>query len=253
MYKNMIGLEAEFLLRKDGELVFPADHGFEADDWPILAEIRGEPAGNPASAVANLLESLIRAQMRAEDLNLTIDLTGYATIEPSLYKEAMKRMGSKEFSQCKNIHGVDLSDYDDRVIEGGKITSVNISTGLHVHFSSGQTIEVPMTDQYEPLSLQLEPVGSVTLYRRVVGGGAGKKYNLSRITRPVVEHIVKGMDSLLPNYELPVFLKYRMPGFYELKEHGGFEYRSLPFTQVVLDDLASIVKFAFDTLSSIDL
>lgn len=53
MYKNMVGLEAEFLLRDgEGKLVFPEDHGFGYDEWPILAEIRGDPADNTPDLLA---------------------------------------------------------------------------------------------------------------------------------------------------------------------------------------------------------
>jgi hypothetical protein len=38
-----------------------------------------------------------------------------------------------------------------------------------------------------------------------------------------------------------------MPGFYEVKNYG-FEYRSLPFNKLVLDNLKDIIAYAFEEL-----
>jgi hypothetical protein len=233
MYKNMIGLEAEFLLRDGkGNLVFPGNHGFGYDEWPILGEIRGDPADNTPEAVANLIRELYTAKLKAVNKGLVVDLAGWATI----------------------------TDYDDRVVEDGKVKSVNISTGLHIHFSSLEThvlkIQEREEDIYEPATLQFESLGPVTVYHKAgtrVFSGSEREYHLSRITKPVVEHIVKAMDDLLPSYTAGMpKLKYRMPGFYEVKPHG-FEYRSLPFSEKVFEDLENITEFAFETLKSINL
>jgi hypothetical protein len=261
MYKNMIGLEAEFLLRDGkGNLVFPGNHGFGYDEWPILGEIRGDPADNTPEAVANLIRELYTAKLKAVNKGLVVDLAGWATITPDKYKEAMRKMGTKVVPECKNIYGSDIMDYDDRVVEDGKVKSVNISTGLHIHFSSLEThvlkIQEREEDIYEPATLQFESLGPVTVYHKAgtrVFSGSEREYHLSRITKPVVEHIVKAMDDLLPSYTAGMpKLKYRMPGFYEVKPHG-FEYRSLPFSEKVFEDLENITEFAFETLKSINL
>ncbi len=262
MHKNKIGLEAEFLLLNgEGNLVYPADHGFGYDEWPILAEIRGEPGEDIPTVVASFYLNFVAAQVRAAEAGLTIDLTGFATISPEFYAEIMKRMGTKTVAECRNIYGTDILTHDDRVVKGGKVLEVNISTGLHVHFSSGveknYTTSYPDPHLYEPVTLDLKKLGPITLYRRLEGKSDKQPLEhsifLSRITLPVVEHIVKKMDELLPQYAsgMPK-LKYRMPGFYEVKAYG-FEYRSLPFTGAVLNDLPTIVGYAFDLLGGIDL
>lgn len=64
---------------------------------------------------------------------------------------------------------------------------------------------------------------------------------------PNVEFIVREMDkeytSIITACEGP----YRIPGMWEAKP-WGFEYRSLPFNQWVIDHLLEITEFAFDVL-----
>jgi hypothetical protein len=71
------------------------------------------------------------------------------------------------------------------------------------------------------------------------------------ITRPVLRHIVSQMDKeILPMFQIEETLKFRNPGFYEIKEHG-FEYRSLPFDARVSSSLAHIVDFSFGLLEDL--
>ncbi len=59
-------------------------------------------------------------------------------------------------------------------------------------------------------------------------------------------------ESLFPTFmsDVKVPLKYRQPGFYEIKEHG-FEYRSLPFTDDVFDHIVEIVYSSFKLFDEI--
>ncbi len=77
--------------------------------------------------------------------------------------------------------------------------------------------------------------------------------SVSRITKPVLYHFITELDEkILSQYKIDVPLKYRNPGFYEIKP-WGFEYRSLPFNQAVLSNIAEIVDFSFNLMEDLDI
>jgi hypothetical protein len=52
-------------------------------------------------------------------------------------------------------------------------------------------------------------------------------------------------------FKLKEPLRYRLPGFYEKKPDGRFEYRSLPFNENVLASVPRIVDFSFGLLENL--
>jgi len=68
----------------------------------------------------------------------------------------------------------------------------------------------------------------------------------------VIRHVVEKMDqNLHSRFKIEEPLRYRLPGFYEVKDDGRFEYRSLPFNQQVLDALPEITDTAFTLLEAL--
>jgi len=258
MIKNMVGLEAEFLLYdKDGTLVMPREHGFEVDDYPILGEFRAKPGESIGKTVGNFITEYYNVIAKADKLGLTVDLSGHSTISPELYAKVLTSMGTKTLAKGANIYGGNILTMSDHVIdESGNITAVKISCGLHLHFSSNHTVSRVISGmKYTPVTLPLSikdiPV-QMDLYR---GAGYEEERTITatadRITNPVVKFIVEQLDTLVyPLYKLDVALKYRRPGYYELKPYG-FEYRSLPFTSAVLNNIMKITTTAFELLESI--
>ena len=263
MANNKIGLEAEFLLRKNGELVYPANYGFETDDFPILGEIRALPANTRAETMANFLKVWYETVERSRAAGLDIDLSGYAEISPEKYAEILRRMGTKEVAKCANIYPeTDLLHLSDAIVENGRILHHRISTGLHLHFSSLATTtklysrtEETFTPVTIPLSINGTNLAEMSFYQKVGEKKIEERITAtaSRITRPVLYDIVEFLDkNLLKKYYLGVPLKYRNPGFYEVKPYG-FEYRSLPFTEEVLGDLYDIVFMCFNCLERLSI
>jgi hypothetical protein len=263
MIKNQIGLEAEYLLRKDGELVFPCDYGFDFDDFLILGEFRAKPGKTVAETIANFFLEYYTVLERAKEKGLTVDIKGWAEITPKFYSEILKKMGSKQINESQNIYGTDILECSDSLVEDGKIVKQYLSTGLHVHFSSGEKDTVKYTDgsseyYYDPVTLPISIMNdqittSLTLYKRQKNDASTKReitVYASRITKPVIKYFVEEMDILLSLYNLPVKLKYRNKGFYEIKPHG-FEYRSFPFSTETLRDINLIVSKAFSLLESL--
>jgi len=67
----------------------------------------------------------------------------------------------------------------------------------------------------------------------------------------VIKNFVQAFDEVfLDKYPMDVPLKFRNPGFFEIKNYG-FEYRSLPFTKDVLSDIVEIAEFAWNLLEEL--
>lgn len=263
---NKIGLEAEFFLtNKKGDLLFPLANGFSSDDFPILGELRAEPGTTRAETLSNFLKEWYTLRGIAQGKGKLIDIIPYKTIDGDFYAKILRKMGTKEISQAKNIYGTDILKESDAQITRGKIVGHNLSIGLHIHFSSTvedkHIIDIGDKFEYTPVSLPLQlnngdlPSASLELYKRyenVEWETREVSAIVSRITKPVLEKIVKEFDeNILPDLAPRKKLKFRNPGFYEIKTHGGFEYRSLPMSQNVLDNLYEIVDFGFSLLEDL--
>jgi len=253
MITNKVGLEFEFLLRnKDGGLVFPADYGFECDDFIILGEARAKAGTTVEETIGNFYTAYYGILRKAKRKGLTVDLSGYTEITAKFNTEIMKKMSYKEISTCSNIYGREILEETDLIIKDKKIAGRLISCGLHIHFSSEvskerRVVNVPKVKNYTPI---------VNLYRKKKGHSYTKDYtdvkvSVSRITNPVIKNFVTYFDEVwLDKYILDVPLKFRNPGFFETK-HYGFEYRSLPFTEEVLSDIVEIAEEAWNLLEEL--
>lgn len=274
--KSKIGLEAEFLLRntKD-DLIVPPSY-FDRDDFPLLGEIRGKEGEDTAETVSNFIarEMKIVANLRKGH---SVHYAARERCPLALYKKANSQIDwdekSRSMADIKNIHGIDINEYSDQIISKNKIQGVHVSCGLHIHFSCEETDEVDVEDrEYTPVSIPLahrvvnmeEGVqegmkemlsASLDLYRYE---GYKKKSTLkaraSRLNKPAIHFIVDEMDKAFFDRFAPPKTertKYRQPGFYEMKPYG-FEYRSLPFTAEVYQNLLEITTNAFDLLKEIN-
>jgi len=157
-----------------------------------------------------------------------------------------------------NIHGTDISEYSDQVVEKGKIQGAKASCGLHIHFSCyKKSTHASKKDTYEPILLPIGVAGAETILRlyKKIGSDEDKKIevSVSLLTKPAVEWIVKEMDkAFFKKFQPPKeeSTKYRQPGFYELKPYG-FEYRSLPATPDTMKALPEIVEKSFKLLDEV--
>jgi hypothetical protein len=227
---KQVGLEAEFLLRDStGKLRYPAKHGFSTDEFFLLGELRANPGTTRSETVGNFLGAVSQVLYHANSKKMTVDFSGLAEVDPALKADVMRKMSSKTVPECHNIHNTDILKYSDDVVVDGKITSSRISAGLHVHFSRWAFhtwTDINKADRSEKLDL---------------------------ITESQRKNIIVGMDRILPKYDLGVPLKYRLPGFYEVKP-WGFEYRSLPMIPefLQLEKIMEVVDYAFTQLEKLD-
>lgn len=265
---NKIGLEAEFfLLSKDGkQLVFPANYGFEHDDFPILGEFRADPGKTRSETIANFLKCWYEVIEKAKKQDKIVDISkGWTEVTPEFYTKIIREMGTKSIAKCKNIYPeIDLLKLTDAIVENGEIKAHKLSIGLHVHFSSSDTNEKfykRKNETFSPVKIPIALGGNtniaeMNLYQKTGENESEDKISVTanRITKPVLYSIVKDFDTnILTKFDLGTILKYRKAGFYEIKDYGGFEYRSLPFNEKVLADIYNIVDYAFTKLEELDL
>jgi hypothetical protein len=210
----MIGLEAEYFVRnKENKLVYPSS----SDAFPLIGEARGEPSVHTSEVIGNLLKSLLFEEVQLKRFTTRwIDFTGHAEITPEEYADAMKKMGNKEVPKCKNIYGTSLIGLSDQVIKRGKVVKVNLSAGLHIHFSSQVIKEGSYTKtEYEEIDLPLGAFNpllkDVTVYKKTnVERCKPIVVKANRLTLPAIHHIVKKLDEeILSRYKSTVKLKYR--------------------------------------------
>ena len=239
--ENKIGLEAEFLLRSsDGDLVFPSDYGFDTDEFMILGEFRTVPQDSVEKCIGAFYESFytLKRCILDKDKGLRLDIEhGFDTISSEFNAKILRKMGSKQINESLNIYGTDILTLSDAVIKGGKVIGRKISTGFHIHFSSVNTT-----------SVSIPKFVDIPNYGKYHVNDEQKQVSVSSVTKPVIAHFVKRLDAeLLPRFINSNYknLKYRQPGFYELKSHG-FEYRSMPFDLSVIDRLDMILEFCFN-------
>ena len=266
MLVSKIGLEAEFIVRnKEGKIVIP-HYGVPKDGFPLLGEIRGEPARNTAKVFANFIEEKIRVEKAVKLSGHTIEYISSENVGLKVYKEVMKLLRAtveeKKVSgkQIRNIYGIDITEFSDQVLKDGKIQGMTVSCGLHINFSCTDEEERSvLEDQYEsvvlPLSMGDNLDTELRLYKRK---GYEKKevikVSASVLTRPVVTDIIKRLDKkFFIEFEegLKTKTKYRQPGFFALKDFG-FEYRSLPFNKDVFEKLPEIIDFSFELIENLN-
>lgn len=228
---HQIGLEGEFILRNSkGDVVFPGDYGFSTDEFILLGEFRANPGQDREETVGNFMEKIAQVIYSARKQKLMADFSGMAEITPELKAEAVKKMGAKSVPSCLNLYKTDILGFSDDIVEKGKLIASRISAGLHVHFSRGAKS------------------------RFVDKDGKTTDDWISILMDSQRNSIIRAFDkNVLPGYSLGVPLKYRQPGFYEMKK-WGFEYRSLPMVWRFLEinGIMELVDYAYSQLEKLE-
>lgn len=274
MLQSKVGLEAEFLLlNAKNEAIVPPKI-WDRDGFPLLGEVRGEPGKDAPEVISNFTKRFLEIKNKVNKNNKIV-MVNIQRIRLAIYKEAMKQVTeakSEQLGKVKNINGINIDDYSDQIIgDNGKIQGINVSCGLHIHFSCNEVVTKTIEDvKYTLVTLPIklaEVSGENTTLKELIkpeihlyskenlSGTRVKKLTASAsiITKPVVEFIVSEMDKMFFERFAPIKkdrTKYRRPGFYELKPYG-FEYRSLPANEATIEALPEIIGTAFDLLKSL--
>jgi hypothetical protein len=260
MFEMKVGIEVEFFVTNNDKIVMPAAC-IPKDDFPLMGEIRAEPGETVEEVMGNTTKELVKIIKLLKNKQMLI--SGTERIPLSLYRKASKACVQPKntiVSSAKNIYGTDISNYSDQIIKNGKIQGIFASCGLHIHFSCRKIDERTYEKEvYSPIQIPLKTSdsnsaelirSSLDLYKR--DGYSDKKtisVNASLLNKPTIEWMVKKLDDKFFERFMKEErkTKYRQPGFFELKPYG-FEYRSLPATKKILDNLQEIVEFSFELL-----
>ncbi len=270
--EKRVGIEVEFfVLNKAGEVIIPEAY-MDRDDFPILGEIRALPGKNMAESVGNFHKKKLEVeQLLLKTQKMSIDTI--RRIKLKVYQKATKLCKQEKnemLSNIENLYGTNISDYSDQIVKGNKIQGINMSCGLHIHFSCRNISKVEVSkDRYELVELPISVTSgidgeaverkgvhelikpSIRLHR-FVGTDVKKtlKAQASLLNQPTIEYIVRHFDEKWFKQFAPAkadCTKYRQPGFYERKSYG-FEYRSLPATTQTIEALPDMVNDAFELL-----
>ena len=185
MHITSFGFESEFFVLKDGKPVLAS--GLPADACGYLAEARSKPDGDPTMAAYLHLAAEDLLARQAKELGLTLVKADTLDIPRETLRQWMRRFGK---NPAKSYF-----------MGGGCYRNTNPRAGLHVHFSSTETI-VDKEGRTRVIAKQLN-------IPRII-------FLMDRAFKPIIK------------------ASKRIPGEYELKNYG-FEYRSLPATVNPLD------------------
>ena len=269
--EKQVGIEVEFLvLDSKGEVILAPTY-LDRDDFPILGEIRALPGKNMAECMGNFHKKMLDVKSCLAKTH-TMSIETMRRVKLKVYQEAMKqcqRAKNEMFGEIKNIYGTNIADFSDQVIKDNKIQGINISCGLHLHFSCRHIDEVEVEDrEYEQVELPIavstaegelvkrEGVHNLlqpSIYLYKYKGYKTKKTlkaQASLLNKPTIEYIVRHFDEVWFKKFAPKkaeCTKYRQPGFWEKKDYG-FEYRSLPANAETIEALPDMINDAFALL-----
>ena len=263
--EKLVGIEVEYLTidPETGNTVMPPGY-VDRDDFPLLGEIRAKPGSTAAETVSNFLLRRMEVE-KALPQDQRMSIQSGARVGLAVYREAMQactKPKNETLGQAKNIYGTDVSDFSDQIIQDGKIQGINISCGLHIHFSCRAVDRVEVsTPKYTSVQVPISvpetvPEGAKALLQPYLDLYKSDGYEVkdvleataSRLNRPTVEWMVRSLDeAFFERFAPQQRTKYRQPGFYEMKVHG-FEYRSLPASPETLEALPESVEVAFNLL-----
>jgi len=195
--KVVIGMDVEFMAYKSKKQVFPVDdidlRSCGCDEFGHCVEIRPRQADNKKELLFNIMSEM-------DDLpkKFLYKSENKITMNKKEFFRLLKRMGSKEISQCKNIYGADILDDPPVTTPDSRYAycGMHIHVSKHIDFmdSENNWNEIPLNINAEFLTYMFD------------------EYIFDALKMDTCFYVGK----------------YRQPGFYEPKgNYGHFEYRSL--------------------------
>jgi hypothetical protein len=129
-------------------------------------------------------------------------------LDKKLVTKMIRLTGRKDVSQSKNIYGNDVLDDCEEDLKAAKAGQKILFCGCHMHVSA--TKEVVINEVID---------GRTEIHR--------KEESIPLPTEVLTLLFDRLIFSQLDSDKNFKIGRYRSPGFYEEKHHGGFEYRSL--------------------------
>ena len=207
-----MGLEKEFFVVRDGKAQSLASEGLKNfhipyDECGWLAEARGEPFGNIVDAVFSLKAAVYKIQKNVNKVNGELKIT-----EANLYSlsdEPVMKVDRSTKLQCARSFSKGVIKYQNLYGHQCHRNSLSEATaGVHISFTCEQSYHVRDSEYI--------------------------KYNANFDWPQIFIKLDKAFADEIKAAK-------RRPGFYELKENGRVEYRSLP-SNVNLDKVIEILQ-----------
>jgi len=214
MIKIKVGLDPEFMVKYKGNYIYPilrSIKDFESDtDYYAACKIGMDEFGHCAEI--RPAEGMSGKEVVLNTISAMADLPGqfkyYSDnthqMDKKTFIRILRKIGRKDLSDSSNIYDIDILDdcaMDLAVRQKGQRL---LFCGCHMHLSATESF----TQRYK-----------------------GETINVSHNYKLPVKALVWLFDSLIfeclkddKHFDIG---RYRRTGFYELKSHGGFEYRSL--------------------------
>lgn len=189
------GLEVEFFGKsiETRKFIDARAAGLPSDDWPMLAEARGEPHTCPFHAVGSVRSEVSRIVSLMETKHIEPQFLNWvAKKDVKELQEAILRQGVNKVIRQENLFGLDPSPKNE----------THYSAGLHVSITN--------------------PTKTSNIY-------IGKKCFEGHSYHGMFD-FVKIFRAISEEFEKEIKSSGRTPGFYEIKSCGRVEYRSLPAT-----------------------
>jgi hypothetical protein len=225
----ILGVRGNDCLPDDNNLRF-AVSSLSADEFGHCVEIRPTAAESGEQLVLNTIHALAKLprcfSYHANNTHL---------IDKKKFIEIIRSVGRKDLSQSINVYGKDILDDCEADIEARKNGQRLLFCGCHMHISATRSVHITKNDQTFSRQENVElPVKTLVW---------------------LFDQIIFPCFRTDPDFEIG---RYRSPGFYELKGHGGFEYRSLGSStltprrlMLVADIMIEIVKRALPLIDEI--
>lgn len=193
------GFEFEFFATHKGKLASARQHGLPHDGCPIIVEARGQPHHDIYQAVGSVIAETERILARMRRARLTPIFADWVKITPevkALLREEARRGVYKKELRWRNLGGD---------VEPSEKNETHLSAGLHITVT-------------RPVSLMLaDPHSEIPDAGRCV-----EQYQVFDYP-----HFFRCLEQ---EFIEDIMASERIPGFYEVKDDGRVEYRSLPAT-----------------------
>lgn len=196
-----LGLEVEFFGVSSGRLVNVGALGFPHDEYPLLAEARGEAASDTFQAVASVRGEIERITALMDEKNVIATFTNWEHRDAALEEEILREGYNKKIAYQNLVPTTKVSKKNEKFI----------AAGLHVS----------VTDE------------GVVSYKDDDKARTPRSYKINRcFDFPLM------FNRITNEFRAEIKAAERIAGFYEVKCDGRVEYRSLPATLIHTKDFA---------------
>lgn len=193
-----LGLEKEMFLLKNGKIMEPKLYGFPYDEMGFLVEIRSYPSDNLYPILSSMQEAETLFKLRSNKLGMELVDTPFLEATDEFIQYLSKKYRHDELPcRTQNVYGTKLSHHTG-------IMDHNITSGIHVHFSSREgtkVLKLPIEDIVKEMDRRFET--EIEKYNRIKGEWEPKAHGFEYRSLPCntdIYKILEGSFEILREY-----------------------------------------------------